>query len=45
MLGLWIAAPMTLCGSMILVRIAKLSDSVQEQMGELLHEMELVLKS
>lgn len=44
MLGLWIAVPMTLLGSAILVRIGKLSDSVQEQMGEFLYDLEVVMR-
>jgi biopolymer transport protein ExbB/TolQ len=44
MLGLWIAVPMTLLGSAILVRIGKLTDSVQEQVGEFLYDLEVVMR-
>lgn len=44
MLGLWIAVPMTLLGSAILVRIGKLTDSVQEQMGEFLYDLEIAMR-
>jgi biopolymer transport protein ExbB/TolQ len=44
MLGLWIAVPMTLLGSAILVRIGKLTDSVQEQMGEFLYDLEVAMR-
>ena len=45
MLGLWIAVPMTLFGAMIGVRIGRLQDSVQDQMGEFLHDLEIVMRS
>jgi len=44
MLGLWIAVPMTLLGSAILVRIGKLTDSVQEQLGEFLYDLEVAMR-
>ena len=44
MLGLWIAVPMTLLGSAILVRIGKLTDSVQEQVGEFLYDLEVAMR-
>jgi len=44
MLGLWIAVPMTLLGSAILVRIGKLTDSVQEQVGEFLYDLEVTMR-
>lgn len=45
MLGLWIAVPMTLFGSAIGVRIGRFTDSVQEQMGEFMHDLEVVMKN
>jgi biopolymer transport protein ExbB len=45
MLGLWIAVPMTLFGAMIGVRIGRLQDSVQDQIGEFLHDLEVVMRS
>jgi biopolymer transport protein ExbB len=45
MLGLWIAVPMTLFGSVIGVRIGRLTDSVQEVMGEFMHDLEVVMKN
>jgi len=45
MLGLWIAVPLTLFGSMLVVRIGRLSDSVQDQIGEFIHDLEIVMKN
>jgi biopolymer transport protein ExbB len=42
-IGLFIAVPLVLAGNAITVRIGKLQDSVQEQLGEFLDRMSLVL--
>jgi biopolymer transport protein ExbB len=44
-IGLIIAIPLVLAGAMIHVRIGKLQDSVQQQLGELLDDLEAVSSS
>lgn len=43
--GLMIAIPLTLLGALVMVRIGKLTDTVQEQISEFLHDLEHVMKS
>jgi len=44
MWGLTIAIPMTMMGGMVQVRIGKLVDAVQEQLGEFFHDFEKAIK-